>query len=66
MSLDIKQATLRAIDYLTELFADKRIIQVELEEVELSDDAQFWLITLGFNHKESGPRKVGDPNSTTG
>lgn len=51
MSVDVKQAAIQAHQYLKslqEVFND-RIENLALEEVELSEDRKFWLITLGFD-----------------
>lgn len=55
MKLDVKQATLKAVDYLTTLYDQKDISEIDLEEVELSDDDQYWYITLGYNSESTKP-----------
>jgi hypothetical protein len=44
--IDVKQAVKIAYDYLTSLYPEAR--SVELEEVELTEDERYWLITLGY------------------
>lgn len=46
--LDVKEAALRASEYFAGLFADQGVSNVQLEEVELTDDGQYWLITLSY------------------
>jgi hypothetical protein len=49
--IDVKTAVLSAQNYLTsmqELLAEP-LKDLGLEEVELSEDKQTWLITLGYN-----------------
>jgi hypothetical protein len=46
--LDVKEAAQRASDYFAVLYADQGVSKVQLEEVELTDDGQYWLITLSF------------------
>lgn len=46
--IDIKQAVSIAIEFMKSLYDKSEILDLRLEEVELSDDAQYWLITLGF------------------
>jgi hypothetical protein len=46
--IDVKQAVTYAVGYLREVFAGERILDIRLEEVELSEDEQFWCITLSF------------------
>jgi hypothetical protein len=45
--VDVKQAASIAVNYVKSLLQNP-IQDVELEEVELSDDERFWLITIGF------------------
>jgi hypothetical protein len=46
--IDVKQAVDIASRYLISLFADKAPSNVQLEEVELSEDEKYWFITLSF------------------
>lgn len=46
--LDVKEAAQRASEYFAGLFSDQNLSNVQLEEVELSDDGQYWLITLSY------------------
>jgi hypothetical protein len=58
--LDVKQAVDIASQYLIALFADKAISNIQLEEVELSEDEKHWLITLSFTESQQilfPPRK---------
>lgn len=45
--IDVKQAAQAAEQYLKNLFPS--ITNIMLEEVELTDDEQFWLITLSYS-----------------
>lgn len=47
--IDVRQAVEKAMEYLRMLYAGEGIGNVLLEEVELSDDEQEWLVTLGFD-----------------
>jgi hypothetical protein len=47
--IDAKQAAALSLEYFRELFPDVRISNVALEEVELLEDENCWLITLGFD-----------------
>lgn len=44
--LDVKEAAQRASEYFASLYQD--ILNPQLEEVELSDDGQYWFITLSY------------------
>jgi len=46
--LDVKEAAQRASAYFSGLYADQGVSNVQLEEVELTDDGQYWLITLSY------------------
>lgn len=46
--IDVKQAVDIASQYLISLFADKAPSNIQLEEVELSEDEKYWFITLSF------------------
>lgn len=47
--IDVKEAVKRACDYFESLYAQQNISGVLLEEVELTEDERYWLITLGYN-----------------
>lgn len=46
--LDVKEAARRASEYFAGLYSDPRINDVQLEEVEISEDGKYWLITLSY------------------
>lgn len=46
--IDVKQAAQSASDFITGLYSNETISDVMLEEVELSEDGKYWLITLSF------------------
>ena len=58
--LDVKEAAQRASEYFAGLYADQGMSDVQLEEVELTDDGKYWLITLSF----PVPRELGAFNLT--
>jgi hypothetical protein len=49
--ISIKQAVTAAYDYLAELsdLIKTDLADLRLEEIELSEDQQFWLVTLGYD-----------------
>jgi hypothetical protein len=53
--VDVKEAAQRASDYFADLYGEQGVLNVQLEEVELTDDGKFWLITLSY----PGPREPG-------
>ena len=46
--LDVKEAARKASEYFAGLYSDQKIPNVQLEEVEISDDGGYWLITLSY------------------
>jgi hypothetical protein len=46
--IDVKQAAQSASNFIVALYSDQTISDVRLEEVEVSDDEKYWLITLSF------------------
>jgi hypothetical protein len=47
--VDIKQAAQAASNFIIGLYSDQTISDMRLEEVELSEDERYWLITLSFS-----------------
>ena len=52
-AIDVKKAVAIALQYFREL-VQGQYADLELEEVELSEDGKFWLVTLGFTRLMSG------------
>ncbi len=48
--IDSKNAISRASAYFTEVFPQAK--QVQLEEIELSEDRRYWLVTFSFPKPE--------------
>ncbi len=53
--IDVKQAVQTAIHYVSDLYQQGSISDLALEEVELSNDEQYWYITLGFTRQIQEP-----------
>ena len=47
--IDMKQAVQIALEFCRNLYGQEKLAGLLLEEVELSDDEKFWLVTIGFN-----------------
>lgn len=47
--MNVKEAAKAAIAYIADLFADERISDLGLEEVEFDEANQEWVITVGFS-----------------
>ncbi|NQU24183.1 MAG: hypothetical protein HQ567_23120 [Candidatus Nealsonbacteria bacterium] len=48
MSIDVKQAVGIALKFADDMFANDRIIDARLEEVERAECESKWLVTLSF------------------
>lgn len=47
--IDVLQAVQTARNYLGMLYDVNQLQDIQLEEVEISDDGKTWLVTLGFS-----------------
>ncbi len=47
--INVKEAIVKAMEYFDLIYDDKEYSNLQLEEVELSDDSKYWLITLGYH-----------------
>ena len=56
-AIDVKVAAATAISYLKDLYSEQPLYEVRLEEVWLSDDEQYWFVTIGFD----SPKMPADP-----
>jgi len=56
--LDVKQAVEKAQRYLKTLYRNKGFLNLMLEEVELSSDDRYWLVTLGWDLDVMGTRRT--------
>ncbi|WP_081413113.1 hypothetical protein [Chitinilyticum aquatile] len=53
--MDVKQAVKIAKDYVLELFSDEELVNVGLEEVELVQPDDEWVVTIGFSRPWDAP-----------
>ncbi|MDX1522153.1 MAG: hypothetical protein R3264_11035 [Anaerolineae bacterium] len=53
--IDVKEAVKVAFKEIGNLYTTDELTDLTLEEVELSEDEQYWLITLGFTQTLSLP-----------
>lgn len=54
-TLTVKEAVARATCEAVALFGREHLVDLTLEEVEMSEDGQFWLVTLGFYRPSKEP-----------
>ena len=57
--IDIKTASQKAIEHIESLFPNRDLGDVLLEEAEISDDGQFWIVTVSFK-RPSASGGVGE------
>ena len=50
--INVKEAVRIAFEYVRELYAPEQLIDLRLEEVELSDSGKYWFVTIGFSRPE--------------
>ena len=61
--IDVKQATKIAAECFTNLYDEQLTpANIQLEEVELTEDSKYWLITLSYPRANSHP--LGSPLPT--
>jgi hypothetical protein len=60
--MDAREAIKQAFHTLEHLFPGENFHNLALEEVQLSEDQKHWLITFGFDVKESFNLPVGTNN----
>lgn len=53
--IDVRQAVQKASEYLVTIFADRQVRNVQVEEVERSEDSRHWFVTLGYADPAGGP-----------
>jgi len=51
--IDVKSAVKIAMQYVLDLLSGDQVRDVRLEEVEFSDDGEYWLVTIGFSRPEA-------------
>jgi len=60
--VDVKEAVGKAMDYLKDMYQIDQFKDVLLEEVDLSEDAKFWKVTIGFTRLQESTS--GGPMAT--
>ncbi len=58
--MDAKEASKLAVGYLADLFEDKPVQDIMLEEVERCDSRNTWLITLSFVRPNGSKSTLGE------
>jgi len=60
--VDVKEAVGKAMDYLKDMYQIDQFKDVLLEEVDLSEDNEFWNVTIGFTRRQESTS--GGPMAT--
>ncbi len=53
--IDVKEAVKNAVDFMQNVLEEEKLHDLALEEVRLSDDEQYWYVTLGFTRHYTIP-----------
>ena len=56
--MEVRAAVSRARDELQHIFADEKMENLGLEEVEYDNSSKTWAVTLGFSRRWSTPEGV--------
>lgn len=62
--IDVKQAVDTAFDNFRYLYSDNDLPQVLLEEVNLNDEEDLWLVTIGFARPQTGFGAISQATQT--
>ncbi|MBF0202651.1 MAG: hypothetical protein HQK66_15385 [Desulfamplus sp.] len=64
--MEVKNAVMAAMNAAQEFYDGKELLDLSLEEVELTDDEKYWLITLGFDFpiKKTPANQIVNPIMT--
>lgn len=57
--LDVKEAARTAAEYFASLYDPKTYSDLQLEEVELTEDRKYWLITLSYASTDATQTQFG-------
>lgn len=62
--IDVKQAVDIAFNNFRDFYSDDNLSQVLLEEVNLNDDRDLWLVTIGFERPQTGFGAIAQATQT--
>lgn len=58
--IEAKTAVKIAIEYIAHMYGRHKLTNLMLEEVELSDDDKYWIVTLGFDRTKQSTGDIRD------
>jgi hypothetical protein len=56
--MDVKQAVVLSKEHIIHLFGEEKLTNLGLEEVEYDENAQEWIVTIGFSRPWDEPRNT--------
>lgn len=56
--MDVNQAVALAKKHVADLFAEEKVTNIGLEEVEFDEAANVWNVTVGFSRPWDDPKNV--------
>ena len=56
--MNVKEVVTHAKQHVLDLFAEEKLTNVGLEEVELDEQANEWIVTIGFSRPWDEPRNT--------
>ncbi len=59
--IEVEEAVGRAHEYFNRLYAGQGVTNVQLEEVELTDDDKYWFITLSYQQRSDVTSLIKSP-----
>ena len=58
--MDVKQAVRKAVEYVTDIYADANIEHVDVEEIAFDETTDAWKITIGFFRRWDQPTEASE------
>lgn len=55
--MEVKEAVMKALQFVSDTFSDAKLSNLGLEEVEFDDDKAQWRVTVGFSRPWDYPQK---------
>jgi hypothetical protein len=59
--INVKDAVRIAVEYVRDLYAPEELVDLRLEEVELTEAGTYWFVTLGFSRPELQKQQSQNP-----
>lgn len=56
--MDVRDAVIKAKDWVRDILADENVSNIGLEEIERDEAEKVWHVTIGFSRSWNGPRNA--------